>query len=242
MKLLVSGEGKSDIGGRDLGAHYIPGPMALILDRLCQRRLEYSLFELAESGADTVQFVAKAELCRDSSRPQRFPRHGQSKNAIYHFESARMLGALAQKQTAEGPVIAVLFRDADGTQTTPAAAFDEKFQSITNGFLAADFECGVPMVPRPKSEAWMLCALKSNPHQACDELENASGNDASPHSLKKMLKAAMQGAEPTAEAQANAVRDGSLNPLHITMPSFTSFRTALDAALDLAMAGSGPAA
>ena len=221
---------------------FIPGPMAVIVDRLCEQRLEYSLLELAESGADTVQYVAKAELRRDISRPQRFPRHGQSRNAIYHYESARILGMLAQKEVPKGPVIAVLFRDADGTQTTPAAAFDEKFQSIKKGFLAADFECGVPMVPQPKSEAWMLCALKSNPYHGCDELENASGNDASHHALKKMLKTAMQGEEPTAEAQATAVRDGRVDPFRITMPSFKSFRTALDEALALVLPGSGPAA
>ena len=43
------------------------------------------------------------------------------------------------------------------------------------------------MIPKPKSEAWVLCAL-SKLYKECDELEDRSGNDNSPNSLKRELE------------------------------------------------------
>jgi len=48
-----------------------------------------------------------------------------------------------------------------------------------------DDDRGVAMIPKPKSEAWLLCALKNKPYESCEKLEDRSGNDDSPNSLKK---------------------------------------------------------
>lgn len=92
------------------------------------------------------------------------------------------------------------------------------------------------MVPRPKSEAWLLCALKNAPYQHCQTLEDAPGNDASPRSLKKQLAAVIDH-DPSAQEQADWVREGRVDPEQIDMPSFTAFRKALDSALDNVLAG-----
>ena len=92
------------------------------------------------------------------------------------------------------------------------------------------------MVPRPKSEAWMLCGLlkHDNQNQDCSWLEDESGNDASPNSLKRRL-AAHLGHESTATEQADLVRDGAINPELIDLPSFTAFRDELNQAFVNAM-------
>jgi hypothetical protein len=93
-------------------------------------------------------------------------------------------------------------------------------------------ECdtGVPMVPRPKSEAWLLCALRAPGYANCAPLEEASGNDASPNSLKKQLAARCGGADPTADQQADWVMTGVVDSLRIDMPSFNAFKQALHTA------------
>jgi len=60
---------------------------------------------------------------------------------------------------------------------------------MLNGFAHEGFDSGVPMLPNPKSEAWLLCALKKpRPYQDCDRIEAGSGNAAAPDSLKAQLE------------------------------------------------------
>ena len=87
------------------------------------------------------------------------------------------------------------------------------------------------MVPRPKSEAWMLCALKVQPYQNCHLLEDEPGNDNSPNSLKAQLAAIFNNAEPSAAKQSELVAEGRVDPLQIDMPSFQRFREELEAAV-----------
>jgi len=57
------------------------------------------------------------------------------------------------------------------------------------GFKIEKFDRGVAMIPKPKSEAWLLCALRNKAYENCQKLEDRSGNDDSPNSLKKELDA-----------------------------------------------------
>lgn len=240
MMLLLSGEGPTDLGQQvptPDGQQFIPGPMAWVVDKLLERRLDYSLIELHASGGESVTFVHKASLIAygKPSQPGKpllsGVKHG--KGQAFHARSAQCLGLMAK--ALEPPVVAVLFRDSDGTNSTPRQEWREKFDSMVRGFALAAFDSGVPMVPRPKSEAWLLCGLKQQPYQHCDALEDAPGNDDSPAALKTRLKNLL-GHEPTADEQAAWVRDGVIDPTQINMPSFTSFRDALDAAVGKALA------
>jgi hypothetical protein len=84
-------------------------------------------------------------------------------------------------------LVLVLFRDADGTASSGRGEWADKWNSMLAGFAIEQISTGVPMLPKPKSEAWILCALR-NQYQSCAKLENESGNDASPNSLKKQLE------------------------------------------------------
>lgn len=242
MKLFLSGEGPTDIGRMAPspgGEVFVAGPMAWMVDKLLEQRLGYSLLELHESGGETVGFIHKASLTAmgKPSQPGKPLLSGlkHGKGQAFHARSAQCLGLLAK--ASESPAVAVLFRDGDGTNSAPRQEWREKFDSMVRGFAMAGFASGVPMVPRPKSEAWLLCGLKDQPYQNCDPLEEAPGNDGSPRALKTRLEG-MLGHEASAEEQAAWVRDGTIDPQQIHMPSFAAFRDALDSAVNNALTNS----
>lgn len=233
MKLLLSGEGKTDLGHNapgDEGWEFQPGPMTWIVNRLMETRVGYSLLELHGTGGDCVRFVNETDLAQHGkSGPTKLAGIKYGRNTGLHTRSAQILGLLAK--TESGPVIAILFRDGDGNHSASVADWQAKFDSISRGFKLAEFASGVPMVPRPKSEAWLLCALQGLSADGCSALEDAPGNDNSPNSLKQQL-AALIGHEPSAEEQAEWVESGRVDPDNIRMPSFNKFRETLDTALN----------
>jgi hypothetical protein len=218
------------------GREFVPGPMAWIVDKLLNRpdKLDCSILEGHTKGYDWIRFLSEFDLRElRSARPRFFPHTQGTFGSQFFRANAYQLGKHAQTVAVErnDAVIAVLFRDGDGTRSTPKAEWQEKFDSMLSGFEVAEFKSGVPMVPRPKSEAWMLCGLRKreDANRDCSELEDASGNDASPNSLKAQL-ANHIGHEPTAEEQAELVRSGQIDPALIDLSSFVAFRAELDRA------------
>lgn len=239
MRLLLSGEGPTDMGTLrpgDSGREFLPGPMAWVVDRTLEAWLGYSLLERRENDPDAVGFVSKSELESDAkaSRPgkPRALRGLKSETGTLYFRrNAELMGrrALRESTSTARPVITVLFRDGDGTRSCPRNEWQQKLKSMEDGFRIAGCLTGVPMLPRPKSEAWLLCALKAQPYQHCAALEDASGNDNSPNSLKTQLDALI-GHTAGAEEQAQWVRDGRVDPNRLDLPSFLTFRRHLEAA------------
>lgn len=237
MRLLFSGEGPTDLGLERLaagGMEFVPGPMAWVVDKLLEHHhTGYSLLEAHQNGADCVKHVHETELAALGKPGSRlFPGVKFGKGSAFFTRNAQVLGLLA-KQTSEReeqPVLAVLFRDGDGVRATPSGEWQEKVDSMHRGFAMVECDTGVPMVPRPKSEAWLLCALRPPGYANCALLEDASGNDASPNSLKKQLAALSGGTDPSADEQAGWVVTGAVDPLRIDMPSFNAFKQALHTA------------
>ena len=203
MKLLVSGEGPSDIGacnnaqGVCMDGAFSPGPMTVWLIRLWEALLNYDLLAIPEA----VVYVSKtvlAQQAKNSGKPmQRLRGKKQAVETGLYFGNAKHLGLMAKQLATEhaDSVMAVLFHDADGTRSAPGQMWQSKWDSMVNGFASADFVFGVPMLPKPKSEAWLLCATQKgcHPHAA---LENISGNDKSPNSAKEQLDKAFGGHQP----------------------------------------------
>jgi hypothetical protein len=123
---------------------------------------------------------------------------------------------------------AVLFRDNDGTVASLRSLWQDKLRSINAGFAAEDFHLGVPMVPKPKSEAWLLCAAQENQYQNCARFEELSGNDASPNSAKKELATALTARGRSYADVCGMVGNGEINPHSINMPSFSCFKVRLE--------------
>jgi hypothetical protein len=101
---------------------------------------------------------------------------------------------------------------------------------MLEGFAEEGFVRGVPMIPRSKSEAWLICALQANAYQGCEALEDRSGNDRSPHSLKAELETIL-GGPASRETLRALVSDRAVDFDKIQMPSFSAFRGRLEAVL-----------
>ncbi|MDD2609339.1 MAG: hypothetical protein PHX60_06530 [Giesbergeria sp.] len=230
MKLIVSGEGPTDIGacnnaqGVCFDGDFSPGPMTIWLQRLWELLLGYDL----RSFPEAVIFISETTLAQEAKRSRgRMQslrgRHQQAETGLY-YNNAKQLGLAAKKWQAKdgSPVIAVLFRDSDGTRSAPGQLWHNQWQSILDGFKAADFDFGVPMLPKPKSEVWMLaCTQQGHPSYAA--LEDISGNDNAPRSAKSQLDHALGGHQSAAQlALWCQDHPSDWEPLQ-TMPSFKAF-------------------
>jgi hypothetical protein len=230
MKLLISGEGARDLGacnhaqGVCSDEFFNPGPMAVWLERMWEELLHYKLLDIP--GA--VWFVSEAALAHQAKQAGKRMQPLRSKRKPaetgLYFSNARQLGSMAKLLAEEGqePVMAVLFRDADGTHSAPGQMWQTKWNSMLNGFSAASFDFGVPMLPMPKSEVWLLCAGKTTRHSHAS-LEGISGNDASPRSAKRQLDEFF-GGDQAADQLVRWCQENPADWSHLlTLPSFKAF-------------------
>ena len=247
MHLLLSGEGKSDMGLCSNGQNvcsleqYQPGAMAWFVDKLVEQFLvqffDYPYSHLEYGG---VTFVSESYLTENKlpAKKKSMSLRGKKKpvETQYYFQNARTLAAKAKSLSQElnDTVIAVLFRDADGTASAGRGHWQDKVHSMEKGFADESYaDLGVAMIPKPKSEAWLLCALKAKPYQNCESLENESGNDKAPHSLKKQLSDALDAlnADCSVQTQISLINDGTIDITKINMTSFNVFKQKLEAAV-----------
>jgi len=182
MHLVVSGEGKGDIGiGSYVDGTFIPAPMYYLIDKVIEKKLDYSIYELTPTE---ITFIPKVELSKICKSIKSLAGKKRIKETGYFYKNALGLSKVAKGKGDD--VIAILFRDADGTGTTDLNVYHKKIESIENAFEKEGVN-GVAMIPNPKSEAWLICALKESKYQSCNLLEKRSGNDDSPNNLKKEL-------------------------------------------------------
>ncbi len=235
MYFLLSGEGKTDIGlcadGSAMceGAQHNEGPMAIIVSQIVEQQLGFSFMDTDYYGyVSKGELVARAETFKRRKKSPRLPGNKTAKETRYFYNNARAMALCAKDKEAElkVDVVAVLFRDSDGTASAGRGEWQDKTNSMAQGFDDEGYKRGVPMVPKPKSEAWIICAVKANPYQGCAALEGRSGNDKSPDSLKDELARILNGA-PTREELCKMVDDRTIDIKRIDMRSFTAFRDAL---------------
>lgn len=232
MILLLSGEGPSDIGicasagGECEGDDFKAGPMALLIDQIVEPIWEYS-------PLNTAAFVFASEglvaMRSKQIRNMVFPGLKSKRETAAFTKHARALAQMAKdRTTVDTPVGAVLFRDSDGTRSAPNSLWQDKWEAIVRGFLAENFQYGVPMVPKPKSESWLLCALQPNPYTNCERFENIPGNDASPNSAKKQLNAELATRGKEYHDLWDMVTNGTIQASKIAMPSYNCFKNRLE--------------
>ncbi len=187
---LVCGEGPSDVGCEDRN----PGVLMKALETLGERAL---------SPHDTLHFrlFSRLDLARPSFlSPRRMVMRG-GKNAAGENKAfaalqqqARILGEMAKREARENQweTGAILFHDCDFTQKerlTAEKAYQMTLSAVERGFASTeDFQNGVAMIPCTRSECWLLSHYQEKPYHNSQRFEKASpGNDASPHSPKKLL-------------------------------------------------------
>jgi hypothetical protein len=236
MILLLSGEGPTDLGHCDLSfsqcsndesGTFISGVLTYIIDDIFNSKMNYSIRETLNS----VHFVHKSHLCekikKQSGGKKLVMMRGAKKapETNFYFNNAKSLGliALELQEKEKCPVIAILFRDSDGTRSTASNDWKTKYDSMVLGFDESGCNTGVPMLAKPKSEAWLLAACKNDPYQHCHLLENESGNDNSTNSLKNQLSERI-GAH-SSQALINWITNIKYDYTTVSkqMPSFTAF-------------------
>lgn len=235
MLMVLSGEGVSDLGqcnngqGHCVGIDFQKGAMTLIINQMLEAKVGYSLLD---TTPDSFHYISEELLSVYAKR-----RKGRSMSLVgkhhhqetgYFYINAWMLAEITQEieKEQEDNAIAVLFRDTDGTSSAANTLWHNKWQSMCEGFKRAEFERGVGMLPKPKSEAWLLCAIKNN-YQHCAVLEDLSGNDKAPNSAKRLL--GMTGAEAYDWLTSKGFKTGAVAR---QMPSFGVFAIALNDALN----------
>ncbi|MEY3760862.1 MAG: hypothetical protein RIR39_2353 [Pseudomonadota bacterium] len=236
MHLLLSGEGKSDIGVCNFALdqcdadNFQPGPMSWMVDQLIEASQGYEFSHL-ENGC--VSFVSESYLALNKppvvKKSMSLPGKKKQLETKYYFENARALAIAATRKSKQigDVVIAVLFHDSDGTASAGRGDWEHKRKSMQAGFATENFDFGVAMMPKPKSEAWLLCAVKENPYQHCQKIEEVSGNDKAQRPLKEQLADALQGADST-EQLNDLLRTKKVDVSQINMNSFNVFKDELD--------------
>lgn len=232
MIVVFLGEGASDVGTLDQ-ACFRPGAMAELVDKLVEKRLDFA--PVANGRGFRVSRSELALIAKSSGAGSRMFLPSNTIPAGYasHVKYAAALAIHTMKlELCEDDVaVAIYFQDSDGTCSTPEGNWECIWRAISMGFSRVKFDRGVPMIPRPKQEAWLLCAIRSPSYHNCSELEGLSGNDSSPRSIKSLLEQAC-GSSVNTELMCEWIRDGRVDPDKIAMPSFRHFREALDRAIE----------
>ena len=220
MHLVLSGEGNSDIGKLSHSLEeFIPASMYYLIDKIIEKKLDYSFYELTP---ELITFIPKKQLLEESKRFKAFSGKKKGQSTAIFYKNARALAKIAQdksKEIEDDDVIAILFRDSDGTVSTINGMWEDKVKSIEIGFRFKDFNRGVAMIPKPKSEAWLICALKDKSYENCQKLEDRSGNDDSPKNLKDELESFAISNDKINEM----IKNGEIDIEKIDMPSFEYF-------------------
>lgn len=198
---------------------------------------------LGYSPLDVIAFIYASEdtvAARSKQLSMVLPGPKGAKETAYFVKNARALAQMAKERTSPGcPVGAVFFRDSDGTRSMGNSLWRDKWASIERGFAIESFTLGVPMLPKPKSEAWLLCAVQQNPYTNCSRFENISGNDASPNSAKRQLDEALAAIGKDYTDMCDLIDEGLVGATRIEMPSYNRFRERLETVAH-AMAGHPP--
>ncbi|VEI21473.1 Uncharacterised protein [Serratia plymuthica] len=248
MIVILSGEGPSDLGqcnnmqGECQIPDYSIGPMTLLVDREIESRHHYSMWDLTPERyfyISETRLATLKEERKNSHRNVALTGKKRAQETGYFYVNAWMLGsaALSLEERHGDRAIAVMFRDCDGSRSAARGLWQSKWDSVLAGFERSGLrERGVPMIPKPKSEAWMLCAIR-NDYQHCAALEDLPGNDDAPNSAKTQLDQAMGGQSSTRH-QLDWLQDNGFDSDSVAaqMPSYQYFKNAMQIALTSIMA------
>lgn len=242
MLLMMSGEGPSDIGrcaqpiGTCRNGDVEYGPMAILVDQVLASRLAYSVLN---DTPEQVIFISKqaieAEIVTSKANRRNIALTGKKagQETGFHMKYAWAFGKMAMdiESAEQDQGIAVFFRDSDGTNANPGGNWEEKWSSIERGFQRAQYPRGVPMLPKPTSEAWLLCAAQEHPYQRCERLEDLPGNVVSENHPKHLLDAAFGAHKNSAELCEWLAENPIDQDRAASMPSFSRFRDRLNVAV-----------
>lgn len=226
MKFILAGEGSSDLGTTLPDGTLKKGAMTLLVDAIadkcCSMMPDYHL-------------VSESELksLKKQDRRNTMGRGKEHKPFEEVFLSAQYLGKYSKTVFPdEEQAGVVFFKDSDGTNAAPKNRWESIVKAMQAGFENSGNQYGVPMVPRPKSEAWFMGYYQKNlPRQQaynhCKRFEDMPGNDGSPNALKTQLMAALNTDGNVYDLLGKDEID-AIDWKRIDMPSLNLFRKRLE--------------
>lgn len=223
LDILLSGEGPSDLGSIDSNGEFKEGPMTCLIKKIID---SFSIKNETEIYF-TFKYISRNQI---SNRTKELPKkkltlsRTSEKKFIFFRKAAIALGLIAKEVSTQ---IAVYFHDADRTNSEHPKTWEYMIESIETGFLESDFKNGLAMVPKPTSEAWLICCLKK--YRNCEQLENLPGNESSDRHPKKILNEII-----CTEANTEILLEIACEKCDvekIKMPSFIYFKEKLEKVL-----------
>lgn len=189
MKFILSGEGPSDLGINEPNGDFRKGAMTFLINAIAKKvgcsNLSFKLIMEKE-----LKSLKKADRRNTMGRGIEYKPHESE------YLSALYLGRYALEDGANKEIGVIFFKDTDGTNSAPRNRWEMIVKAMQGGFKFSGNPFCVPMVPRPKSEAWLLGYYQGNldnqqAYNHCERFEEMPGNDNSPNSLKKLLQKAV---------------------------------------------------
>lgn len=242
-KIVITGEGITDMGacknGQPIcsGEQLNAGPIARLLFKLIQHHLpDWNIDNLElENPATHMTLIDGADLkARSKAKKNGLirPSKAVQRGMVEHARRAQVLADYALENDYQ---MATYFHDTDGTRSQLADMPDRQeviTLAIKAGFRAAQFEKrGLALVPKPTSEAWLICGAKEMPYQNCDSLERElSGNDSSPDRSPKMKLGELIGNPDYSRSDLHELVE-QIDVTQINMPSFNSLREQVQIAI-----------
>lgn len=155
IEIILSGEGNSDIGEQDhQTGEFVPGPVSLLTQKLLHFNHKHDL---------CFHFIRRAELkkypmtLKGKKKKDKTDATGKG-----HSDLAYKLGSIAKDKDYH---TAVLMRDAGKEE------FKAVYDEVMSGFRAAAFQRGVPAIPVPESEAWLICCLEPGESDIIEDIK-----------------------------------------------------------------------
>ena len=229
MHFLLLGEGPSDFGSKDLDGSLKPGPMARLLDVFREKE------DRSFSPLDFT-LLTRSDAKREMKNPRRIRRRQAEGGDSDVYRTAQWLAEKAMQLSRSCG--AVFFKDADRTRSQQGNVGILAEKAMSDGFASRLFEAGVPMVPNPRQEAWLLgyyqkwlpdCRVYHN----CKRFESLSGNDRAVfrNNAKMLLDSALSNAHKEYSDIGDEITSIDWN--RIDMPSLSRFRNRLSEVLKL---------
>jgi hypothetical protein len=145
MFFLFSGEGSTDLGVSTSdaivcqGHDDVVGPLAIMADHVVKGIQGYSIFDVGCYGYVSERNLSnRAAQLKAAKKVLRLPGKKQGKETRYFFNAARLLSRIAKEIEAEieEDVVAVMFRDSDGTASAGRGLWNDKSPKSLKGELA----------------------------------------------------------------------------------------------------------
>lgn len=225
---ILCGEGPTDLYYNEIDRKQ--GPLKDCVDRLLDFFWDYRNY---------LQFkqVSRTEISlSDKGKPEKktsIVRGNKNKFPNHHFivASAKCLAQKAEETAMENDEPhkwgVIYFHDLDAnTNASVDEIYNASMSAMNEGFDSASFPHGVPMIPKTRSESWLLCLLDSDGGRNAKYFEDLPMSDKSPNSGKKVLAALLNVSENESYSRIEEKRD-TFDWTSLQAPSFLVFRDRL---------------